>query len=108
MQINLSNIIAPCFNNVHKAVMNHDYNIYRLKGGRGSTKSSFASAEVYNLILRYPFACAAVFMKQGNRLRKGAYAQYMETAIRMGIDKYFNFCLSPMEKIGRASCRERV
>ena len=72
------------------------YHIYRLKGGRGSTKSSYIAGEVYNLLLKHPFACAVVFMKQQNRLRTGAYALYRETAIRMGIDKYFDFCLSPM------------
>ena len=97
ISINLSKVIAPCFYGVHKAVLNHEYDIYRLKGGRGSTKSSFISAEVYNLLLKYPFACAVVFMKQQNRLRTGAFALYRETAIRMGIDKYFDFCLSPMQ-----------
>lgn len=97
ININLSNVIAPCFYDVHKSVLNHDYDIYRLKGGRGSTKSSFASAEVYNLIMKYPFACGAVFMKQQNRLRNGAFALYRETAMRLGIDKYFHFSLSPME-----------
>ena len=72
ISINLSKVIAPCFYGVHKAVLNHEYDIYRLKGGRGSTKSSFISAEVYNLLLKYPFACAVVFMKQQNRLRTGA------------------------------------
>lgn len=96
MQVNLSNVMAPCFYGVHQSVLNHEYDIYRLKGGRGSTKSSYISGEVYNLILKYPFACAVVFMKQQNRLRTGAFALYRETAIRMGIDKYFDFCLSPM------------
>ena len=97
ININLSSVMAPCFYSVHKAVLNHEYDIYRLKGGRGSTKSSFIAGEVYNLLLKYPFACAAVFMKQQTRLRTGAYALYRETAIRMGIDKYFDFCLSPMQ-----------
>lgn len=88
--------MAPCFYGVHNSVMKHEYDIYRLKGGRGSTKSSYIAGEVYNLVLTYPFACAVVFMKQQNRLRTGAFALYRETAIRMGIDKYFDFCLSPM------------
>lgn len=97
MNVNLSKIIAPCFYGVHNSIMKHEYDVYRLKGGRGSTKSSFASAEVYNLILKHSYACAVVFMKQQNRLRNGAYALYLETAQRMGIEKYFKFSLSPME-----------
>lgn len=96
INLNLSRVMAPCFYGVHQSVLNHEYDIYRLKGGRGSTKSSYIAGEVYNLLLTYPFACAVVFMKQQNRLRTGAFALYRETAIRMGIDKYFDFCLSPM------------
>lgn len=97
INLNLSRVVAPCFYAVHKAVMNHDYDIYRLKGGRGSTKSSFVSAEVYNLILKYPFACAVVFMKEKTRLRDGAFSLYQEVAMRMGIYNYFHFSLSPMQ-----------
>ena len=53
INVNLSNVMAPCFYSVHKAVLNHEYDIYRLKGGRGSTKSSFIAGEVYNLLLQY-------------------------------------------------------
>lgn len=97
MRVNLSSVMAPCFYGVHQSVLRHEYDIYRLKGGRGSTKSSYISGEVYNLLLSKPYACAVVFMKQQNRLRTGAFALYRETAMRMGIDKYFDFCLSPMQ-----------
>lgn len=89
--------MAPCFYGVHNAVLNHEYDIYRLKGGRGSTKSSYIAGEVYNLIVKFPFACAAVFMKQQNRLRTGAFALYQETLYRMGLENYFTVSLSPMQ-----------
>ena len=95
--IDMKDLIAPCFYGVHNSVMKHEYDIYRLKGGRGSTKTSFIAAEVFNLIMRYPFACAAVFMKQQNRLRSCAFAAYTETLKRMGIESYFKVSLSPMQ-----------
>ena len=67
MQVDLKSVMAPCFYGVHNSVMKHEYDIYRLKGGRGSAKSSYIAGEVFNLIIRYPFACATVFMKQQNR-----------------------------------------
>lgn len=95
--VNLSKVIAPCFYSVHKSILNHDYEIYRLKGGRGSTKSSFIAAEVLNLVMRYEFVCAVVLMKQGNRLRNGAYNLYLQAISRLGLDSYFKKSLSPMK-----------
>lgn len=94
--LRLKDYIAPCFYSVHNSVLKHEYDIYRLEGGRGSTKSSYIASEVLNLILRYPFACAAVFMKQQSRLRNGAFALYREVIARLGLRGYFKESLSPM------------
>lgn len=96
MQVNLSNVMAPCYYKVHKAVLNHDYDIYRLKGGRGSCKSSYIAGEVVNLLIKYPFALGVVMMKQSNRLRTGAFSLYKQVIGRMGLTGYFDFSLSPM------------
>lgn len=96
MQVDLKSVMAPCFYGVHNSVMKHEYDIYRLKGGRGSAKSSYIAGEVFNLIIRYPFACATVFMKQQNRLRTGAFALYKEVMYRMNLQDYFTVCMSPM------------
>jgi len=45
-KIRLSNLIAPSFYGVHKDIKNNKYTHYWLKGGRGSTKSSFGSIEI--------------------------------------------------------------
>ena len=39
-EIRLSELIPPSFYDVHDAVKHHKYGTYRLKGGRGSGKSS--------------------------------------------------------------------
>ena len=45
-ELNLSTIIAPQFADLHKAVKQEKYLEYFLKGGRGSTKSSFIAIEI--------------------------------------------------------------
>ena len=45
-KIRLSSLIAPSFYVVHDAIKKNKYTHYWMKGGRGSTKSSFASIEI--------------------------------------------------------------
>ncbi|MGM0642020.1 MAG: PBSX family phage terminase large subunit [Thermotogota bacterium] len=42
----LTNVIAPSFHDLHKEIKENKYTEYWLKGGRGSTKSTFASVEI--------------------------------------------------------------
>lgn len=42
----LSSLIAPSFYNIHNCLKANKYTHYWLKGGRGSTKSSFTSIEI--------------------------------------------------------------
>ena len=48
----LTELIAPAFYKVHNAMKRHDHTHYWLKGGRGTTKSSFAGLEVVLLLLK--------------------------------------------------------
>ena len=71
-------LLAPPFLEPHRII--NDPATYRiidlwLGGGRGSTKSSFASLEVVNYVEKHPDQHAVVFMKQKINLRDGAYAQ---------------------------------
>lgn len=45
-KVKLSDLIAPAFYKIHNHIKNNDYVHYWLKGGRGSTKSSFAAVEI--------------------------------------------------------------
>ena len=45
-KIQLSKLIAKSFYEVHKDIWNEKNTHYWLKGGRGSTKSSFVSLEI--------------------------------------------------------------
>ena len=46
MKINLSDLIAPQFYNIHWDILEGRHTHYKLYGGRGSTKSSFISIEI--------------------------------------------------------------
>lgn len=96
MILNVKDYIAPCFYELYNMVLRHEYMIYRLKGGRGSTKSTFIAIMVLILIMRNKFACAVVFMKQQSRLRTGAFALYRSVIARLGLGAYFKISLNPM------------
>lgn len=76
---------------------------YLLKGGRGSTKSSYISFEIVTGILYDPMANAIIYRKVGNTLKDSVYAQ-MAWAIReLGVSKQFLFRKSPMEIIRKGT-----
>ncbi len=52
----LSKIIAPVFRPVHYDIKRERHTHYWLKGGRGSTKSSFISIEIILGMMRNPGA----------------------------------------------------
>ena len=85
-------LLAPPFLEAHRLI--NDPCTQRiidlwLGGGRGSTKSSFASLEVVNYIEKHPGQHAAVFMKHKTNLRDGAYAQIVWAINELGLaDEY--------------------
>lgn len=79
-QVKLSQVIAPHFSNVHLDCKKHGHTHYWLKGGRGSTKSSFISLELLLLLIKNPSCHAVVMRKVGNTIRNSVFAQ-MEWAI---------------------------
>jgi len=95
--INLSQIIAPVYYPVHKAIKNHEYTHYNLYGGRGSAKSSFTSIEVILLLISNPKMHAVVFRKIAATLRTSVYAQYLWAIAKLGLSSKFNAKVSPLE-----------
>ena len=63
MAVRLTDIIAPSFYEVHRDVCAGQHTHYVLKGGRGSTKSSYISLEIVCGIIKNPDAHAIVFRK---------------------------------------------
>ncbi|WP_301859559.1 PBSX family phage terminase large subunit [uncultured Megasphaera sp.] len=97
MQIRVSTLVAPHFAGVHRACNQHAYTHYWLKGGRGSTKSSYISIELILQLLRHPDCHAVVMRKVGNTLRNSVFPQ-LEWAIEsLGLTAYFKTRTSPPE-----------
>lgn len=96
-EVRLSNIIAPAFFKVHRDIQNHNHTHYWLKGGRGSTKSSFISEEIPQLLVKHHECHAVVLRKVGNTLRNSVYNQMQWGIDQLGLTSKFKFTTSPLE-----------
>lgn len=93
----LDQLISPAFYEVHRDIRAHAYDEYVLKGGRGSTKSSFVSVEVILAMLKHPEMHAVVLRKVANTLRTTVYNQYIWAIQELGLYDKFKATISPME-----------
>ncbi|HHV03039.1 MAG TPA: hypothetical protein GXX64_03870 [Bacteroidales bacterium] len=98
-KIRLSKLIAPSFNGVHDDIKHGRYTHYWLKGGRGSTKSSFAAIQIILGMMKDPFANAIALRKVGLYLKESVYEQLIWAIDVLGVTEYWNIKVSPMELI---------
>jgi phage terminase large subunit len=99
MEIKLKELIAPSFYKLHHDIKEEAYSEYWLKGGRGSTKSTFTSEEIVLGMIKDPLANAVVFRRYGNELRDTVYGQFAWTIAKMEIEHLFKFQYAPMQII---------
>ena len=96
--ISVCNLIIPKFHRIIADVFADDgHNEYWMKGGRGSTKSSFIALAIVALIVKYPFANAVVMRYYGNTLRASVYNQVIWAIEQLGLTEWFHATVSPME-----------
>lgn len=95
--IRLSSLIAPPFKAVHRDVKRGIHNEYWLRGGRGSTKSSFISIELILLLLRNPMMNAIIYRRVAATLRESVYEQMVWAIDQMNLRPWFTFRLNPLE-----------
>jgi len=93
----LTELIAPHFHRVHRACKKHRYTHYCEKGGRGSTKSSFISVEIINLLVTHPNCHAVVMRKVGSTLRNSVVPQMEWVIEQMDALGEFKIRTSPPE-----------
>ena len=98
-RIRLSDIIAPSFHEVHSRIKGGEYTHYWLKGGRGSTKSSYISIEIILGVMSNPSANAVVLRKVGMYLKDSVYEQLLWAISVLGVEAYWKAKLSPLELI---------
>lgn len=95
----LSEIVAPPFHDVHRAIVAGEVDELWCKGGRGSTKSSYASIEILLGLTADPQSHALVTRRHDNELRDSVVGQMEWAARKLGIAHLWRFGVSPMQGV---------
>lgn len=95
----LTDLIAPSFYALHRKLQAEKYTHYWLKGGRGSTKSSFVSLEIILGIMRHPEANAVAIRKVGLYLKDSVFEQLNWAIERLGVSELWHVKHSPLEMV---------
>ena len=101
MSIELKKTIAPSFFKLHHEFKREQYLEYWLKGGRGSTKSTFASIQILLGMIKDPLANAVICRRYQNELRDTVYGQCVWTVNKLGLEHLFRANVSPMQIVHR-------
>lgn len=94
--VRLSDIIAPSFRSVHVDIKRKAHNYYWLKGGRGSTKSSFVGEEIIKGMMEDPNANAVILRRVKDTLRESVYDQMLWAIDILGVSHLWHDSLSPL------------
>lgn len=97
MDINIASFVSPAFDEVFYDIMSHGHTYYWMKGGRGSTKSSFVSLMIPILMLRHPECHVVVIRKVGNTIKGSVYPQILWAIRELGLTGFFHYKVSPPE-----------
>jgi PBSX family phage terminase large subunit len=96
MEVKLTSLIAPSFYEVHHAIKKNKYSHYWLKGGRGSTKSSFVSIEIIKGMMEDPDANAVILRKVKETLRESVYEQMLWAIDKLRVAHLWHESLNPL------------
>ena len=94
--------ISSSFSDINRSIDDREYREYYLEGGRGSTKSSFISEKIIELLENNPNMCAVVLRKVKDTLKDSVFAQ-IEWAIDIldetypGLKDRWRLTKSPLE-----------
>lgn len=93
----LTKLIAPSFYGVHHDIKAGRHTHYWLKGGRGSTKSSFISVEIILGMMQDTAANALVLRKVAVNLKDSVYEQMLWAIEALGVEHLWKAKLSPLQ-----------
>lgn len=99
--IELSGLIAPVFDAVHEDIRAGGHTHYFLKGGRGSTKSSFVSLEIIFGMMKHPDRNCVVLRKVAAYLRDSVFMQLKWAIDMLGVAEEWEEKLNSPELIYR-------
>ena len=93
--ISLNELIAPGLKDAHRDIRAGRHVHYWLKGGRGSTKSSFVGLQIVLGIIKDPLANAIALRKVGVTLGTSVYSQIQWAIDSLQVNGYFKPYKSP-------------
>jgi PBSX family phage terminase large subunit len=96
-EVRLKNIIAPSFYEIHNDIKNNRYTHYWLKGGRGSTKSSFAAIEIILGLMKDANSNAVALRKVKETLKDSVFEQLIWAIEKLKVSEYWDVKHNPME-----------
>lgn len=100
-KVNLKKVIAPNFYGLHNDVKKENNIEYWLRGGRGSTKSSFASVEIILGIMRdadnEDFTNAVALRKVKDTLHDSVFEQLAWAIEKLGVSHLWNIPQTKLE-----------
>lgn len=97
VRVPLTKLIASAFYGVHHAMKKDRYTHYWLAGGRGSTKSSFASVEIILGMMADPNAHAVALRKIANGLQGSVFKQLLWAINALGVSHLWKKTVSPLK-----------
>ena len=92
-----ADMLASSFVDVYRDIRDRGHMEYLLKGGRGSTKSSFTSLVFIYLLVRNPTIHGIALRQVANTLRDSVYTQLVWAINMLGLEDLFKCTTSPLE-----------
>ena len=99
--------IAPPFLGALFDITNHDHTEYVFEGGRGSTKSSFVSLAIIDLLMNNETINALVMRKVSNTINGSVYNQLVWAIDYLGLTNEFKCTRNPAE-ITRTATKQTI
>ena len=93
----MTKVTASVFDPVFADIMRGGHSEYWLRGGRGSTKSSFISIAIVLGLWQDECANAIVYRRVGNTIKDSVYEQIIWAIDTLGLTQYFRLRKSPLE-----------
>jgi phage terminase large subunit len=95
----MSEMLAPHFHDLHKDVKESSNTEYIIRGGRGSTKSSFVAFQIVLGIAKDKEANAIVLRRFENEIRDSVFAQLQWAINKLGMDDLWRAYTSPFKLV---------
>ncbi|MGL5972363.1 MAG: PBSX family phage terminase large subunit, partial [Oscillospiraceae bacterium] len=97
--LRITDLISKNFYEMHKSILQNKFTHYWIKGGRGSTKSSFVSLEIILGMIKNKDTNAIVFRKVGANLKESVFEQMKWAIYVLGLDDMWEQRTNPLTLI---------